>query len=169
MLCHQRYHYFAQPSLITPWNPPNGLLDLGNVKQPLHLQGCVRSHLEALVDARVNEMLAQRSLELLLVPCLEDVVNHLIARLINERLAAAGIEPSDLVDSCHTIHLPYDQMGRVDGVDGIPSPLPILSASYGDGTLPDESRCRTTLLSALLLGIVLFRQQHNYFAQPHFA
>lgn len=115
------------------------------MKQPLHLRSCVRSHLEVLVDTRVNELLAQRSLELLLVPCFEGVLNP----LINERLAAAGFEPSDLVDSCHTIHLPYDQMGRVDGVDGVPSPLPILSASYGDGhclmkSMPNHpSECAT--------------------------
>lgn len=68
------------------------------MKQPLHLRGCVRSHLEALVDTRVNEMLAQRSLELLLVPCLEDVVNHLITYIVNEQLVAAGIKPSGPAD-----------------------------------------------------------------------
>lgn len=55
--------------------------------------------METLIDTRVNEMLAQRSLELLLAPCLEDVVNHLITYIVNEQFVAADIEPSDLVDS----------------------------------------------------------------------
>ncbi|KAK4070331.1 hypothetical protein Trihar35433_4798 [Trichoderma harzianum] len=88
-----------EPSSPPHGTPQNGLMDLGNLKQPLHLQGFVRSHLETLIGTRVDEMLAQRSLELLLAPCLEDVINHLITYIINEQLVAAGIEPSDQFDS----------------------------------------------------------------------